>query len=1184
MKKHLKSSLILVMTVMLSSTSTSLIVCAENAKDTIFEEEYIGVDDEISKSGDVESDINDVPIVNTEEEELLENRRPEDVTGMDESGAIYSLDDSNGIVEQNSRTRSISSRVVNFNTKGFSGTTSYTEVETGTKGYTCGAYGADAAYLGTSAGKVKFMLSGVIGQVDSSEVQIINISSAKSLSHYVVSQGKLLHRIATNLNSESYGSTLEQGNAPSYLQSGVKYYSYDGHYFYTEDNYDNMLNDYNNGNRSHSVNADNPFYNYFQYLPLRSRTDYSGELLNTMINNYSQVTDASKMQNIGNILVTMQDTYGTHALIMTGIAANESNWGKSNIAQTKNNLFGMNAVDSSPGESANYYSNVENCIKDFSETYMSRQYLNPLDWKYYGAYLGNKASGINVKYASDPYWGEKAANIAWMLDRANGNLDVNKYTLGIKDIMSSDHTALNIRREATTASAKLYNTGGQASHAFIILGEAANFYKIQSEPVLNNGRTAIDAESGKYDFNAMYAYASKDYITKVCEQKNNSDDTFWASESIDVSIKSPQPMSAEINLTAKVSGNTKDLSYKFVWMKDNWNEWGVIRDFSKVNNALWSPKAGGDYKLYMDVKDSSGKMETVVIDYKIKNWGILGINTNVKEPQVKGSVIAITPQLSGDTSKLRYKFVWMKDNWNKWGVIQEFSTNKTANWKPTESGEYDLYLDVKDDEGVQTSAILSYSIVNKLWVFNGITVDKSSPQEVGVPLKITAEVDNAGKDVQYKFVWMKDNWNEWGVIQDYSAKNVAQWIPDGIGKYSFYVDVKDNDERNTEHKNIDFNIVQGNWKISALETTPDSVQKIGNNTQIKAQIAGNRTGLKYKFVWQKEQWKDWGVIQDFSTKDVAVWKAPALGEYDIYVDVKDLTGRTETYIIPYEILNKSWKYKGIEVNQNSPQEIGTQINITPDIAGSADGLQYKYVWMKDDWAQWGVVKEFSDSGSAGWIPKEVGEYKIYVDVKEKGDKNLETKWIPFTVKEGTWTIAGISFDLESPQITDTEIEVASRIIGNKTGLKYKFVWMKDNWNSWGVIQDKGTKTKATWMPSETGQYKIYLDVFDSSGKTETYIQEYEIVDWGIITKPLKSGIKGKEVVISLEGVQHNKYLQYKFVWMKNDWKEWEVIRDFSEKQTAKWIPEEIGEYFLYVDIKNVKTGKSETKRLQYIVR
>lgn len=89
----------------------------------------------------------------------------ESVTAMDENGNITEVGDSDGVVEDegsNARARSSSPMIVNFNTKS-NETTSYTEDGTGKAGYVNGDYGADAAYLGTSNGKVKFMMSGVIG-------------------------------------------------------------------------------------------------------------------------------------------------------------------------------------------------------------------------------------------------------------------------------------------------------------------------------------------------------------------------------------------------------------------------------------------------------------------------------------------------------------------------------------------------------------------------------------------------------------------------------------------------------------------------------------------------------------------------------------------------------------------------------------------------------------------------------------------------------------------------------------------------------------------------------------------------------------------------------------------------------------------------------------------------------------
>lgn len=441
------------------------------------------------------------------------------VTGMDEEGNIYEIEPEVGLVEEDISTFADSNeKIVNFNTKG-NATTDYNEVGTGDGGYTNGAYGADAAYLGESGGKVKFMLSGVIGQVDKGSVQVINKSSAKSVSYYTVSGGWLVHKVTTNLNSSNYASSIRCGRAPSYLSEGGQYYSYDGHYFYTTDKYSAMLNDYRNNSRGSSVNPGSPYYNYFQYLPMRSASAYSPASMDSMI--ASETRAESKMRGIGTSLMSNQNTYGVNGLLAAGVAANESAWGNSNLALTKNNLFGLNAVDSNPND-AYSYSDINSCIKDFTETYMSKGYLNPKDWRYFGGFLGDKASGIGVKYASDPYWGEKAAAAAWFLDEAGGNQDQNVYTIAIKDTLASSHQNVAVRADSNAGSTVLYSTGTQSNTALLILDNTSQngFYKVISDGVLNSSRTGLNTASGKYDFSSMYGYVAADSIVIVNKGTN----------------------------------------------------------------------------------------------------------------------------------------------------------------------------------------------------------------------------------------------------------------------------------------------------------------------------------------------------------------------------------------------------------------------------------------------------------------------------------------------------------------------------------------------------------------------------------------------------------------------------------------------------------------------------------------
>ena len=495
----------------------------------------------------------------------LEDENPQrldEVTGMDEDGNIFEVEETGGeIIDSGiaAYSRAVSVKVVNFRTKG-NAVTNYTEYSTGTAGYTNGAYGADAAYLGTDGGKVKFMLSGVVGEVAASEVQVVDFSSVQSVSCYKAEDGRLLHYITQDMTTPGHVTSLDNGGAPSYLQGGVTYYSYDGHYFYTD--YGIMLDDYQNNTRANSVNPGNPHYNYYQYLPFRSRTAYSGAEINSLID--GKTKSSSKLRGTGDYFVNSQNTYGVNALVMAGIAANESGWGTSSICQNKNNLFGLNAVDSSPGTSANTYASVEECIRQFADGWMSRKYLKPGNWVYNGGFLGNKASGVNVKYASDPYWGEKAANIIWRLDQSGGSRDANAYTIGIKDTLATGHTSVNVRSGSSTSNPSLYMTGSASNYAVLVQDPAAenSFYRIQSDAVLNADRGSVNKETGKYDYDNMYAYISSNFVTLVNQGETVNPPAPKVLESISIS----QPPTR----TEYMAGETFDASGMVVMAK--WND------------------------------------------------------------------------------------------------------------------------------------------------------------------------------------------------------------------------------------------------------------------------------------------------------------------------------------------------------------------------------------------------------------------------------------------------------------------------------------------------------------------------------------------------------------------------------------------------------------------------------------
>ena len=453
-------------------------------------------------------------------------------TTIDENGRLVEMDveqmEEETAQEQEARknmeglqvggVRDLKYGVVNFRTKSSASlNTNYVDAVTGESGYTNGYYAADAAFLGYENGKVKFMLSGVVGLVNASEVEVLDATEDWYVSFYRCEQGVLKHYIKNSMYGNSYSSAITVGEMQSYMKNNVYYYSYDGHYFYTD--YIDMLEDYLNDTRANAINADEPYYNYYQFVSNRSKTGFTADDINNYVKYYlgSSYTSAkTKMYQMGQYYIQYQNQYGANALAVFGISANESAFGTSNIAKTKNNLFGHNAVDSDP-DMANGYSSPQNSIKDHAKYYVNLWYSTPKYSTYHGSFLGDKASGM-LSYASDPYWGEKAAHWAWSLDiYTKGKSDVGSETLVFKS-----QGAVNVRKEPSTTSTVLYTTPANENMSFVLLREVKGttvsgsnvWYKIQLDTPLTSNRSSIDYSGTGYSFENSYGYIHSSLLSK----------------------------------------------------------------------------------------------------------------------------------------------------------------------------------------------------------------------------------------------------------------------------------------------------------------------------------------------------------------------------------------------------------------------------------------------------------------------------------------------------------------------------------------------------------------------------------------------------------------------------------------------------------------------------------------------
>lgn len=117
------------------------------------------------------------------------------------------------------------------------------------------------------------------------------------------------------------------------------------------------------------------------------------------------------------VFYELEEKYNINGIFVAAIGIHESNWGTSNIAVDKKNLFGYGSYDSDPYNASYMFESYEYGIETVAKT-LVKNYLNPAGTAIYdgetatGAYYnGPNIEAVNVRYASDQNWSNRIFEI-----------------------------------------------------------------------------------------------------------------------------------------------------------------------------------------------------------------------------------------------------------------------------------------------------------------------------------------------------------------------------------------------------------------------------------------------------------------------------------------------------------------------------------------------------------------------------------------------------------------------------------------------------------------------------------------------------------------------------------------------------------------------------------------------------
>jgi beta-N-acetylglucosaminidase len=312
--------------------------------------------------------------------------------------------------------------------------------------------GTETEFIDAGDTWVKAKFNDTTGYFKLSEVTLHPSVQVKGYSFYKVEGGNLWHSIY-NVNTQTATSYLygDSGTLPD-----GNYKSSDGYTF-----------------KSITTGQTYELYQYFDVMPLYTKTSYTAEQLNDyIVKNKPVYYGPSPLETMGEALKNVEAKYNVNAMYLLAHAIHESNWGTSKLALEKKNLFGIKAYDGTAYVSAGSFPTYEACLEELAKEYLLKPgtgyLLDSGIGRANGEVIGHKELGMNVRYASDPYWGQKIAGHMLRIDNYLGGKERNAYKIAVT---LTDN--VNVRSDATALTANKIYTIPKAGTPVLVLNEVS---------------------------------------------------------------------------------------------------------------------------------------------------------------------------------------------------------------------------------------------------------------------------------------------------------------------------------------------------------------------------------------------------------------------------------------------------------------------------------------------------------------------------------------------------------------------------------------------------------------------------------------------------------------------------------------------------------------------------------------
>ncbi len=370
--------------------------------------------------------------------------------------------------------------------------------------------------------------------------------------------------------------------------------------------------------------------------------------------------------------------------------------------------------------------------------------------------------------------------------------------------------------------------------------------------------------------NDPYTISQQDFESFLDYIKYKDMPTVTVDQALDLMSAPTPPLSASINpistsmhigesqvFTSTVKGDNQPYSYQ--WYCNNMAVIGATNP-----NWTFKPNQTGQYSIYLKVTDKLNYLaqSNTITDITVYNQPSVSIYPTSTRMEI-GQSQAFTSSVTGDTQP--YQYQWYCNNTEILGA-----TDPNLMFTPTQTGQYNIYLEMTDKLNYQTQS----NTITDIIVYNQPIVlvsSTSTRMHVGQSQTFTSTV--IGETLPYSYQWYLNDTSVTG------ATNASfTFTPNQTGQYNIYLKVTDNLNVQTQSNVVTDITVYPQLTISINPAAVDLT--VQQSQTFTLEMTGGIAPYTY-------QWFQNGVAIPGANSETLTLKPMVVGEYTIYLQVTD---------------------------------------------------------------------------------------------------------------------------------------------------------------------------------------------------------------------------------------------------------------------------------------------------------